>query len=175
MALFQEEFLNSIDIAGMPPHNLNISIGSPVVLLRNIDPDNGLCNGTRLLIKKITSRLLTVTIMNGPNEGQDAHICRLDLLTAEGSLPFTLKRRQFPVKLAFAMTINKAQGQSFEICGVYLSNPVFSHGQLYVAMSRAAVAASMKLFIVDRVGKQGNFIQKLGKYTKNVVYQEVLL
>jgi len=52
-------------------------------------------------------------------------------------LSFTLRRKQFPVCPAFAMSINKSQGQTFDHVGIYLPTPVFTHGQLYVALSRA--------------------------------------
>jgi ATP-dependent DNA helicase PIF1 len=51
-------------------------------------------------------------------------------------MPFEFKHLQFPVRLAFAMTLNKAQGQSLQKCGLNLENLCFSHGQLYVASSR---------------------------------------
>lgn len=51
-------------------------------------------------------------------------------------MPFTLLRRQFHVRVVFAMTNNKAQGQTMQRVDIYLERPVFSHGQLYVAMSR---------------------------------------
>ena len=171
---FQEEYLNTITLPGLPPHLLELKIDTPVVLLRNLDPSNGLCNGTRLQVKGITYRMLTCSVLNGPNANDIVHIPRIDLNTADGVLPFTMRRRQFPVKVAFAMTINKAQGQSFSTVGIYLSRPVFGHGQLYVAMSRAGVAANTKLFIVNVPNIQGKFINVEGTYTKNVVFYEVL-
>jgi ATP-dependent DNA helicase PIF1 len=62
--------------------------------------------------------------------------------------PFQFKRKQFPVRLSFAMTVNKAQGQTIPNVGVYLPEPVFSHGQLYVALSRATARANIRILIV---------------------------
>jgi hypothetical protein len=171
---FQEEYLNTIKLPGLPPHRLLLKVDTPVVLLRNLDPANGLCNGTRLQVQGITHRLLTCRVLNGPNENDVVTIPRIDLNTPEGVLPFTMRRRQFPVKVAFAMTINKAQGQSFATVGIFLSRPVFGHGQLYVALSRAGIAANTKIFIVNVPNMQGHFTGFEGTYTKNVVYPEVL-
>ena len=91
----------------------------------------------------------------------------IDLLNAEGTYPFTFKRRQFPIKL------NKTQGQSLEHVGVYLPAPVFAHGQLYVALSRSCVPANTKLLIINVPGVQGVFPNKEGIYTRNVVFNEV--
>ena len=81
---------------------------------------------------------------------------------AESDLPFKLIRRQFPVQLAFAMTINKSQGQTFERVGILLSDPVFSHGQLYVAFSRAKSRDDVKVQVVDGP-KQGKLIKNSNK------------
>ncbi|GFU94231.1 ATP-dependent DNA helicase [Trichonephila clavipes] len=59
-------------------------------------------------------------------------------------MSFEFKRLQFPVRLAFAMTINKAQGQSLQECGLNLENPCFSHGQLYVACSRIGKPSDLR-------------------------------
>ncbi len=89
------------------------------------------------------------------------------------ALPFQMHRHQFPVRPAFALTINKAQGQTLEHVGVYLETPVFSHGQLYGALSRAGnpnnvwVAAPGSLHL----GEDGQ--QHL--FTRNVVFADALV
>jgi len=172
--LYNTEFLNAQHISGMPPHNLKLKVGCPLILLRNLNPTLGLCNGTRLKLLRCTPRLLSVEILNGSHKGQRSFIPRLDLISNEGILPFQMVRRQFPVRLGFAMTINKSQGQSLTHVGVYLPNPVFGHGQLYVALSRSGSKRNTKIFICNVKGHQGRFPGKPGIYTKNVVYSEAL-
>uniref|UniRef100_A0A453AVV0 ATP-dependent DNA helicase n=2 Tax=Triticinae TaxID=1648030 RepID=A0A453AVV0_AEGTS len=100
--------------------------------------------------------------------------------------PFKFKRKQFPVRLSFAMTINKAQGQTIPIVGVYLPNPVFSHGQLYVALSRATAKRNIKI-LIEKEKEKENAKKQSGKpkkrkrpalslqtSMKNIVYKEVL-
>ena len=82
--------------------------------------------------------------------------------------PFEWSRRQFPVRVAFAMTINKSQGQTLQNVGVWLNDPCFAHGQLYVAMSRVGSPRDIKFAIRKRKGFPENT-------TSNVVYKEVLL
>jgi hypothetical protein len=63
------------------------------------------------------------------------------------SLPFIFHRLQFPVKLAFALTINKSQGQSLDSVGLDLTSSVFTHGQLYVALSRATSSSKIAVLL----------------------------
>ena len=86
-------------------------------------------------------------------------------------IPFT--RRQFPISLSFAMTINKSQGQTLKQVGIFLPETVFGHGQLYVALSRATHPDNVKVFIQE-TNNQGTFQEIDGVYTENIVYTEML-
>ena len=84
---------------------------------------------------------------------------------SDSKLPFKMNRHQFPIIPSFAMTINKSQGQSMNNVGLYLSNSMFSHGQLYVALSRVKSIEGLKVLIIDKDKKPTNI-------TTNVVYTE---
>jgi ATP-dependent DNA helicase PIF1 len=66
---FPPEFLNSFDSAGLPQHRLLLKVGSPIILLRNLDPSQ-LCNGTRLCVKKMLGNVIEATILTGKGEGE---------------------------------------------------------------------------------------------------------
>jgi hypothetical protein len=104
------EFLNTIILAGMPPHRLAFKVSVPIILLRNFDAALGLCNGTRLIIWRLKRRLIITQIIGGTPAGNIFNIPRITTTTNRSKWPFTLQRHQFPLQLAFAMTINKAHG-----------------------------------------------------------------
>jgi ATP-dependent DNA helicase PIF1 len=159
------EYLNSINIPTLPPSELVLKKGVPLMLLCNLDAAHGLCNGTTLRFK-MTSRVLEVRIITGAYAGETAFIPRITLIPSEEELPFKLCWRQFPVWLAFAMTINNSQGQSLGRVGLDLQYPVFSHGQFYVGVSRGTNMGRVHVLLPADSG---------GSATKNIVYHNVLL
>jgi hypothetical protein len=120
--------------------------------------------------------------MVGQHAGERVFLPRIPLCPSDDDIfPFKFKRKQFPVRLSFAMMINKAQGQTIPIVGIYLPEPVFSHGQLYVALSRATAKNNIKILAIKDNGKDKNEKSKKRKRseslvttTMNIVYKEVL-
>jgi ATP-dependent exoDNAse (exonuclease V) alpha subunit len=104
-----------------------------------------------------------IRILTSDYKGKDCLIPRIELHLLDGELPFILRRRQFPVRLCFAMTVNKSQGQSLSIVGIDLQFPAFSHGQLYVALSRVTDVRNLTVLLPENQST-----------TANIVYPEVL-
>ncbi|XP_074318530.1 uncharacterized protein LOC141655344 [Silene latifolia] len=167
--VYPAEFLNSLCPASMTPHELTLKEDSPVILLKNLDPAAGLCNGTRLICKRFFPNMIECEISTGFYKRERVFLPKITLKPSKNSrFPINFQRKQFSIKLSFAMTINKAQGQTLQRVGVYLPKPCFSHGQLYVALSRARSAKDCKvLHIPSSDDISGNIV-------RNVVLFEVL-
>ena len=167
------EYLHSVTPNGFPRHELKLKKYSCIVLLRNLDPSNGHCNGSRYMIVKLGEHTITAELLSGPHKGSQVLIPRIEVTTA-ANCPLEFTRFQFPVRLAYAMTAHKSQGQTFNKVGIYLPSQFFSHGQLYVALSRVGRANDVEIMsepvnVADNANlPENNFL------IKNVVYDEVL-
>jgi len=157
------EHLQGIDLPSLPPSKLVLKVGIPVMLLRNLCPKEGLCNGARMVVTNMRQHCIEGRLLGGDFDGHLRTIPRVKLTSGEKDLTFMLSRKQFPVRVCFAMTINKSQGQSFERVGVDLRVSVFSHGQFYVAVSRVSSASGLCVLLPDGC-----------QHSDNVVWPEVL-
>jgi ATP-dependent DNA helicase PIF1 len=119
-----------------------------------------------MVITRLGRRYIKTQILGGSFHGQLRLIPRIKLTSTDGELPFIVSRRQFPIRLYFAITVNKSQGQSFNFVGINLRIPVFTHRQLYVALSRVTDIHRLSLLLPQG----GNTAT-----TTNIIYPEVLL
>nr|GEY14846.1 hypothetical protein [Tanacetum cinerariifolium] len=123
-AVFSPDFLNSLKFSGLPNHKLILKVGVIIMLLWNIDQPNGLCNGTRLQVVRLDKHVIEAKIRTGSNIGDTTLITRQKMNPSDKRIRFKVVRRQFPIAVCFAMTINKSQGQSLARVGLFLPRPV---------------------------------------------------
>ena len=93
---------------------------------------------------------------------------------SETNLPFTLRRRQLSILPAFVITVNRTKGQTFENVGIYLPQPVFAHGQLYVAFWKGTDPNNIFVTIKSTTTKGKLLQEEPETYTTNIVYHEIL-
>lgn len=158
------EFLNSLTTSGLPNFKIKLKVGTPITLLKDLNPSEGLCIGTRLIVTRLANFVLQAKIISGKNIGNLTLIPRISMSPLQSPWPFKLIRRQFPIVVSYAMTINESQGQSFDYVGIYLPNPGFSHEQLYEAVSRVKSRHGLKILINDKD-------KQTLETTSNVVYK----
>jgi len=167
------ELLNTLKPKGVPPHDLCLKQGAVVICTRNLDETNGLMNGTRILINELRSNAIEGTIITeGDFFKHHVILPRIKFKIKDPTqYHFEFTRLQFPIKLAFAMTVHKSEGQTLQRIGLYLPDPVFAHGMLYTAMSRTSSKEGITILLGQNQMPNG---AEEGFYTANVVYRNVL-
>ncbi len=163
-SLYSVEFLNILQFSDIANHKPKLKVSVLILLLHNLNQSIGLCNGMRLIVNRLGQCVIEAEIITRNNVDKRVFIPRIIMSPSGIDWPFVLHHRQFPVQVDFAMIINKSQGQTLNNVGVYLLSPVFSHGQLYVAISQVISSANIKIF-------NG---QSPDGYMWNVVYRKVL-
>jgi len=158
------EYLNEINCGTLPLAKLELKVGCPVMVLKNLDAANGVCNGSRGILTRHSNRVLEVKLLTGEHAGQTVFIPRVANEPSEDENAFRFTRRQFPIRVCFSITINKSQGQSVKFVGLDLRSPAFTHGQFYVAVSRVTSVSNIKAIWTEGVEEAKS---------QNVVYREV--
>ncbi len=163
------DYLQSLTPQGWPPHQLRLTKHASVMLIRNVDPAVGAVNGARYAVLEMRPHNLRLVKADGT--GRELSLVKFDFKTTEDQYPFILARRQFPIRLAYAMTVNKSQGQTMKCAGIHLPRPLFSHGQLYTALSRCGSRDHVKVHLPNGT-IEGE--EEGGQWTANCVWPEVL-
>ncbi|KAL8140288.1 LOW QUALITY PROTEIN: hypothetical protein V2J09_006309 [Rumex salicifolius] len=151
--------LDSLNLQECHHIKLQLKQGLPVMLLRNVNPI------TRVIITHLGDRVIEAEIITGTCIGDRVLIPQITLSSTQTKWPFIMKRRQFPIKPCLVMMINKSQGQSLKVVGLYLPKPVFCRGQLYVAVSRVTHPMGLKIMVISGTDQPQNI-------TINLVFKE---
>jgi hypothetical protein len=137
---FPHDYVESLDMRGAPPWMLKMKVGAKYMCIRNLDLKRGIVNGTMLRLLSIGRHTAQFEILTGKASGCiDIFTKAAFTITPEASgLPFTIIRKQYPIIPAYCLSVHKAQGQTLNRVGLIFESDPFTHGQLYVALSRVA-------------------------------------
>ncbi len=163
---FPIQFLNSIEgPSSLPAHELRLKRGSITMLLRNLRIDDGHVNDSRYILEGMADRVHFLRSVVRSNYGSRLAVLRMNCVASEEDAPVPRFRKcQFPVRACFAMTVNKGQGQSVNgKLGLCLRKQVFSHGHLYVGLSRTTNPRNVTVYTTN--GERA---------VTNIAFEEVL-
>ena len=148
---FCDEVLHTLKSPGVPPHALDLWNGASCMLLRNLDPENGLQNGSRMTVRHVNASRRLVSVCHS----QDSHrrdapiflIPRIVFPFKVGGFDVQITRKQFPIRLSYGITIHKSQASTLDRVVIDLRTGIFDHGQLYVALSRVRNRKDVRILI----------------------------
>jgi ATP-dependent DNA helicase PIF1 len=133
------KWINSLEL----PESVEICIGAQVVLLVNLDQDNGLVNGTRGVVIDVLSKSVLIKRVNNT-------ICEIPLYKTTNSEDDSLSVSYMPLKLAYALTIHRSQGMTLDAVEIDIGTNIFAAGQAYTALSRAQNLKSVRIVAVAK-------------------------
>ena len=169
---YDTDTLNQTNSSGLPPHSLVLKKNACLILVRSLDPKKGFCNGTRCFLKAKTRNLLVVTPLSG---GDDILVPRVPMECTESKLGIPFMRRQFPILLAYYLTLNRSQGQTLDTVGIELPQSVFCHGHVYVGSSRTGDPDKLHFYADQTEYEDIKGELEEGKtYIRNEVWPELL-
>ena len=163
--LVSDEFLKQQMNTGVPESELYLKVGSVCMLMRNLDRDAGLMNNTKVIVTFITRRYVYVRKLG---EDVEYPIPRITTKYKLHGTELTASRRQFPLRIAYAVTVNRSQGQTYDRVGIDTRADYFSHGQLYVALGRAQSKQDIMVLSSAKRMRDGDAV------VENIVWEELL-
>ncbi len=162
------DILHRMTEPGVPDHCIKVKKGAICLIIRNLSFDDGLVNGSKVIIRHATNRIVQADLLRDGLQPIRVSIPRINFVFRPPQSTVTISRRQFPLRVAYCLTFNKCQGQTLDKVGLDLRTDVFAHGQLYVALGRVRNRKSIKVLVSEeRVCDNVAF-------TRNIVYPELL-
>ncbi|POS82038.1 hypothetical protein EPUL_005234, partial [Erysiphe pulchra] len=166
---YTPEYLRQITGQGLATGILKLQVGMLVMLIRNYFSKLGFCNGSRLIVTHLLNRAIKGRIISqDPRFGGKEYIISRASITSGEDVPFTMVRKQLPLRPCFSMTINKSQGQTLKRVGVDLSIPTFTHGQLHVTLSRVTDVRNMIVLLPPEQRTTNNVPNSISSFTSYI-------
>ncbi len=157
------KFLQTLKTSFFSLSRLCLKIKTFVMFLRNLYFKSNFCNEIRLIITRISRRILKTRILSEELDEKIRLISRIDLFNTKEELSWIVRRKQFSIRFYFAIIVNKTQDQSLNIVNIDLRMSIFFHEQLYVILSRMTNVSRLCVLFSQN------------KKTKNIVYSKILL
>lgn len=158
-------FLALLRDPGVPPAKLELKPGAVCRIVRNLNPADGLVKNSRVVVIRTARRYVEVKLLARMDESRSFLLPRINFEFKPDFAPWTVLRRQIPLRLAYAATFNSCQGLTLDRCIIDLRTPVFSHGQLYTSLTRVRQREHLRVLYHE---------ENEERVTANVVFPELL-
>jgi hypothetical protein len=166
-AVFSTDNLQSINTSNMPVHILKLRIGMPVMCMQNLDVPNGICNGTTMIVERLESSIVWCRV--NTKFGQRLQpIAPTNFTYKSNGFKFT--RTQLPLRVAFAATINRAQGGTYDHVAYHALYPVWAHGMLFTAVTRVTSPEGLTILCNPELRVSSRLRDASYGTTRNVVH-----
>ena len=148
---FTSEFLRSINDPGAPAHELQLKVNDYCFLTTTFHVEDGVINNAKVQLLHFYRYGILVRVLSNGKQFMITrkHFCIEVKSRRRNVISFTLLRRQYPLRLCYAMTFNKSQGQTLKRVSIDLRSHAFTHGQLYVALGRPTKREDVLCLVTD--------------------------
>ena len=165
-----QDYLAMLHEPGIPPHKLDLKVGAICTIQRNLSTEKGLVKNARVIIQELNRYSIKVGVLPRPHAvNQDIQgfpLSRINFEFNPNRSSWTVVRRQFPLRLAYATTFNSSQGLTLDRAVIDLRQGVFAHGQLYTGLTQIRQRGDGRVLFAPT---------NVAGITNNIVSQELLL
>jgi len=150
--LYTSDYLSSLMLHGVPPAVLPLKISARYMIIKNYNPEQGVCNGSMCELLTASRNLVQVKLLSGVHAGRIILLprCSCHVSRENSGLPFEFTRVQFPLIPGYCVSVHKSQGQNLFKIGLIVDQDSFAHGQVYTAFSRTSGWANVHVLMPEK-------------------------